>query len=59
NRVYLQQLYGQPLYTEFRDLTRIYEHCWYGRHLPDATTYAQLKVRYETFTKNLQPLSTS
>jgi hypothetical protein len=57
NRVYLQQLYGQPPYTAFRDLSYIFEHYWYGPNRPDAPTYALLKPRFEQFIVQLQPLS--
>jgi hypothetical protein len=59
NRVYLQQLYGQAPYTPFRELSYIFEHCWYGRNIPDASTYPQLKQRFTQFSSQLKPLSSS
>ncbi len=46
NRQYLNELSGHPLQQHLTELTRIFEHHWYGRHPLAADDYPALANRF-------------
>jgi hypothetical protein len=55
NRQYLQELTQTDWKASFRQLTRIFEHYWYGDHeLPEAD-YAQIAPQFRQFSNQIKP----
>ena len=55
NRQYLQELTQTDWKASFRQLTRIFEHYWYGDHELSATDYEQIAPQFRRFSNHLKP----
>ncbi len=54
NRNYLSEIRSTNLFTPFREVTRIFEHVWYGEEKLDEQEYLEIKPKFEQLIKATQ-----
>lgn len=53
NTEYLREMRRHELFTEFGELTHIFERSWYGNHPPNAETFRRLEPNFQQFMSRL------
>jgi hypothetical protein len=56
NRAYLNELFQQPQYEEFRDLTLIFERVRYGEQEIDVGEFSLIEARFKSFLHTLNAI---